>query len=76
LLGSFQRIRQNLGPCVTCRNMLISYGEELLVPAQPSSWKMSATAYLINSQLPSVYGGYFFYPQSENASCHGDKGPT
>jgi hypothetical protein len=33
-------------------------------------------AYSIHSQLPSVSGGRLPHPQSEDAPCSGDKGPT
>jgi hypothetical protein len=57
----------------------VFYGEALIVHAQPPRWGtttcwLSATAYSIYSQLPSISGGRFLYPQSENAPCSGDKG--
>jgi hypothetical protein len=61
------------------RNKLIFYGEELL--AHLLSWRtspcqLSATAYSIYSQLPSISGGRFLHPLPEDAPCRGDKGPT
>jgi hypothetical protein len=35
---------------------------------------LSATAYSIYSQLPSITGGRLLYPQPEDAQCSGDKG--
>jgi hypothetical protein len=47
----------------------------------PSSWtatpcRLSATAYSIYSQLPSISGGRLLYPQTEEAPCRGNMGPT
>jgi hypothetical protein len=49
--------------------------------AQHPSWRttpcrLSATAYSIYSQLPSIPGGCVLHPQPEDAPCRGDKGPT
>jgi hypothetical protein len=57
------------------------YDEELKSHAQPPSWRttpcrLSATAYSVYSQPPSIYGGRLLHPQPEDAPCHGDKGPT
>jgi hypothetical protein len=46
----------------------------LLAPAQPPSWKatpcrLSATAYSIYSQLPSISGDRLPHPQPEDAPC-------
>jgi hypothetical protein len=49
------------------------YGEELSA-SRPIS-KLSATAYSIYSQLPSIPGGRLLHPQPKDASCNGDKGP-
>jgi hypothetical protein len=49
--------------------------------AQLPSWRttlcrLSATAYTIYSQLPSIPGGRLLHQQHEDAPCRGDKGPT
>jgi hypothetical protein len=66
---------------MTFRNRLIFYGEELLAPRPTPSWRttpcrLSATAYSIYLQLPSISGGRLLHPQPEDAPCRGDKGPT
>jgi hypothetical protein len=53
----------------------------LLTPFQPPSWmttpcRLSATAYSIYSQLPSISEGRLLYPQPEDAPRRGDRGPT
>jgi hypothetical protein len=53
------------------RNKLIFYGEQLLAHAQPPSWRttpfrLSATAYSIYSQLPSISGGRLLHPQPKD----------
>jgi hypothetical protein len=59
-LRSFiQRMRPVPRLHVRFRNKLIFYGEELLAHVQPPSWRtipcrLSATAYSIHSQLPSI----------------------
>jgi hypothetical protein len=62
-------------------NKIMFYGELLLAPTpnpklRNSPCRLSATAYSIYSQLPSVSGGRFLHPQPEDAPCRGDKGPT
>jgi len=47
---------------------------------QPPSWtttpcRLSATAYSIYSQLPSISGGRPLHPQPEDALCRGDRDP-
>jgi hypothetical protein len=58
--------------------MLFFCDEDLLVP-RPSSrttpLRLSATAYSIHSQLPSISGGRLLHPQPEDAPCGDDKGP-
>jgi hypothetical protein len=76
-----QGIRPGPRLLVVFRNKLIFYGEELLAPPQPPSWRttpcrLSATAYSIYSQLPTIPGGRLLHPQPEDAPCRGDKGPT
>jgi hypothetical protein len=49
--------------------------------AQPESWRttlcrLSATAYSMHSQLPFISGGRLLHPQTQDAPCRGDKGPT
>jgi hypothetical protein len=65
----------------TSQQIYFFYGGGLLDPTQPPSWRatpcqLSATAYSIYSQLPSISGGHLLYSQPEDASCRGDKGPT
>jgi hypothetical protein len=55
-------IRTGPRPFVTFCNKLIFYGEELLTPRPTPSWRstpcrLSATAYSVYSQLPSISGG-------------------
>jgi hypothetical protein len=55
--------------CVTFHNVLVFYGEELLLPTQASSFltipcHLFTIAYLIYSQLPSASEGYPLYSQS------------
>jgi len=52
-------MRPNPRPCVTFRNKLFVYGEELLAPAKLTSWKITscrlfAIAHSLYSQLSSV----------------------
>jgi hypothetical protein len=66
---------------LTFCNMLVFYGAKLLAPAQLPTWRtlpcrLSMTAYAIYSQLPSISGGLLLHPQTEDAPCNGDKGPT
>jgi hypothetical protein len=63
------------------RTMLLSYGEGLLAPrptprGKTTPCRLSATAYSIYSQLPSISEGLILYPQPEKALCRGDKGST
>jgi hypothetical protein len=49
--------------------------------AQPPSWRttpcrLSATAYSIYLQPPSISGGCLLHPQPEDMPCRGDKWPT
>jgi hypothetical protein len=59
-LRSYQRTSPGSRPQLMFRNMICFYGEELLAHlAQPQSWRttpcqLSATAFSIYSQLPSV----------------------
>jgi hypothetical protein len=66
---------------ITFRNRLIFYGEELLAPRITPSLedhpcRLSATAYSVYSQLPSISVGRVLHPQPEDAPCRGDKWPT
>jgi hypothetical protein len=61
-------------PCVTFRNVLVSYGTELLAPSfsQLLCWRyalfsMSWTACSVFSQPPSISGSRIVHPQYENA---------
>jgi hypothetical protein len=78
---NIQEIRPWQSLLINFCNKLIFYDYELLAPRPtPSlrttpSW-LSATAYLIYSQLPSISGGCLLQPQPEDAPCHGYKGPT
>jgi hypothetical protein len=72
LFSSFQRICPSSRICVTYRNMLFFYSGVLLAPAQHPSWittpcRLSATAYSIYPQLPSISGGRLLHPQPEDA---------
>jgi hypothetical protein len=54
---------------------LFIYGEELLVPRptpKQEGHPLSATAYSICSQLPSVPRGRLLHSQPEDAPCRGD----
>jgi hypothetical protein len=49
--------------------------------ARPSNWRttpcwLSATAYSLYSQLPSIFWGHLLHLQPENAPWRVDKGPT
>jgi hypothetical protein len=44
--------------------------------AEEQCFMLSATAYSLYSQLPSISGGRLLHLQPEDATCHGDKGPT
>jgi hypothetical protein len=49
--------------------------------SNPPSWRttpcrLSTTAYSVHSQLPSKTDGGLLHPQTEDAPCRGDKGPT
>jgi len=64
----------------TFRNNLLFHSEELFVPRpKPKLEKQHLSAicdaYSINSQLPFIFGGRLFHPQSEKTPCHGDKDP-
>jgi hypothetical protein len=59
---------------------LFFYGEELLAPRQTPNleyhpYRLSAIAFSIYLQLPSVSGGDILHAQPENAPCRGDKNP-
>jgi hypothetical protein len=48
---------------------------------QPPSWRhtpcrLSAAAYSIYWQLPSIAGGRLLHLQIEDVPCRGDKGPS
>jgi hypothetical protein len=75
----FKESAQVRGPFWHFVTNLFFYGEELLAPRQ--SWRttpcrLSATAYSVYSQLPSISGGHLLHPQPEDTPCRGDKGPT
>jgi hypothetical protein len=66
----FQRIRSSPRPFVTYLNEL--YGEQSLASSPTPSWRttpcrLSATAYSIYPQLPSISGGRLLHPQTEDA---------
>jgi hypothetical protein len=59
---SCQRISPGPMPCAMFRKTVIFYGEELLAPRPTPNWRttlcrLSATAYSMDSQLPSISGG-------------------
>jgi hypothetical protein len=62
---------QSPKPFLTFRNKLI-----FLRWGGPPLVGLSATAYSIYSQLPSICGGHLLHPQPEDAPCLGDKGHT
>jgi hypothetical protein len=66
-------------PCVTFRNKLVFYNEELLALAQ-TSWRTtpyrpSDIANSIHSHLPSTPKGRILQPQSDDAPWRGDRDP-
>jgi hypothetical protein len=78
-------IIQRISPCprrlVNFCNKIIFYGEELLAPSPTLSWRttpcrLSAAAYSIYSELPSISGGRSLHLQPDDVPCCGDKGPT
>jgi hypothetical protein len=78
VLRSCQRIHPGPTVCRILRNNFLGVGICYL-PAQSPSWKatpfrLSATAYSIYWQLPSISGGRLLHPQLEGAPCRGDKG--
>jgi hypothetical protein len=56
--------------CVTFRNKLFFYGEEMLAPHPTPLSAVTANAYSVNSQLPSISVGRHLYLQTENAPCN------
>jgi hypothetical protein len=64
LLIVYQRISPSLRSCEMFCNVVIFNGEELLAPrSAPPSWRitpfrLSAIAYSVYLQLPSIYGGH------------------
>jgi len=61
------------------RNMAVFYGEDVLASRSTPSWRiipcrLSATAYSIYTQLPSIVEA-FLHPQPEEAPCRGDRDP-
>jgi hypothetical protein len=69
------------GVILHVRNMLSFFAEVLLAHAQPTSWRitrcrMSAGAYSMYSQLPSIARGRLPHPQPEDVPCYVDKGPA
>jgi hypothetical protein len=75
-------IRPNSRLTVNFCNRLIFYGERLLDPHPTSTLEphslsaLSVAAYSIYWHLPSIAGGRLPHLQTEDAPCHGDKGPT
>jgi hypothetical protein len=59
------------------RKLLRSYSRDVLAPRptpklKTTTFRPSATAYSIHSQLPYIPGGTLLQPLSEDAPCHGD----
>jgi hypothetical protein len=57
------------------------YGGVLLAPCPTPRWRttscrLSATAYSIDSQLPTISGVCLLHPQPEDVPCHGDRRAT
>jgi hypothetical protein len=80
-LRSFQSICPILRPFVTFCNAFLFYGGELSAPRptpklEGHPCRLSATAYSIYLQLPSISGGRLLHPQPEDVPCRGDKGST
>jgi hypothetical protein len=76
VLKSCQKIHPIHRLCEMFRNEFIFYGWVLL--AQSPSWsttqcRLSATAYSVYLQLPSVYGVSLLYLQPEDVPCCGDR---
>jgi len=70
-----------LRPCVTYRNKLFSYYEELLPCRLNPNWRttpcrLTATSCSIHSRLPSISGGSFLHPQLKDVPCHGGRDPS
>jgi len=57
--------------CVTFRNKLLFYGEELLAPPNHQAGRPPLVGC---PQLPSVPGGRLLHPLSDDAPCRGDRG--
>jgi hypothetical protein len=80
VLSQIQGIHPGLRPFVKFRNKLIMVRTCYPTP-NPQSWRitpcrLSATAYSIYLQLPSISGGHLLHLQPEDTPCHSDKGPT
>jgi hypothetical protein len=70
---SFQEIHPSPRICVIFRNMLVLTVRSCYPPAQSVCWnitpfRLSTTAYLIYSPIPSISGCCFLRPRSEDAS--------
>jgi len=67
--------------CVTLHKKLFFSRRRVVSPSlKHQSWRttpyrLSATDYSIYSQLPSIPGCCILHSQTEDAPCHGDRGP-
>jgi hypothetical protein len=71
----------NPGFLIMIRNKLRGFTVGVVSPRptpklEDDPCQLSATAYSIYSQLPSISGGQLVHPQPEDAPCRDDKGPT
>jgi hypothetical protein len=55
-------------PCVACNKIHFK--------ARTIPYRISVTAFSIYSQISSISGGRLLHPQTENALCRGENGPT
>jgi hypothetical protein len=84
LFRCLDRARESVhfrGPCTYFATNIMFYSGGAVSPRpipklEGHSCRLSATAYSIYSQLPSIPGGHLLYPQPEVAPCRGDKAPT
>jgi hypothetical protein len=81
VLRSCQRILLGSKLSITLRNKVAFLRWGVVSPRPTPSWRatpcrLSATVYLIYSQLPFISWGRLLHPQPEDAPCQGESGPT